>query len=548
MPQAGKENAMKAVWKKAGVPGIAILCVSLLAFGASGSMVGCGSGSPTPTEGGTFVSGLAASPTSLDPAQLQDEQDYQVAKQLYDCLTAYDPKTMEVKPAIAGSWDASGDLTVFTFHLRPAVAFHNGDACLARDFVYSWNRAVLPETAAAASFRFSMIKGFAEVQAGTARELSGLQAPDDYTLQVTLSGSFAEFPAVVAHPCFAPVPQSVLSEAGNAGFSDRTTGTGPFKLNVWQHESQIVLDKNPDYYGSDRPHLDQLIFKIYPDEISAYQDFQNGLLQDAPIPAGQFLDARSSFGDRAIFNPVIGVVFLGFNMNAEPWKSSPQMRRALNYAVDRDALAGMVADESRAPATGILPSGMPGFQPGAMPYNCDPGKAADLLYQAGFPGGQGLPGITLGYTNTADNQRIADALRREFSATGVNLITQGFDPVTYTALVQAGQLTFFRFAWRPDYPIGDALLFPLFFSGNAGGNNLTNYNNPDVDELLESARSEKNRDKRWQLYRDAEGKILEDAPVMPLLFYQTARVIAGNVQGYLRTAQDDTPYKLVYIK
>ncbi len=539
---------MNAIRRKVGVPGTAILCGLLLAFAASGLMVGCGSGSPTPTEGGTFTSGLVGSPTSLDPAHLQDDQDFQVAKQLYDCLTTYDPQSMEVKPAIAGSWDSSSDLKTFTFHLRPGVTFHNGDACLARDFVYSWNRAVLPETKAAASFRFSMIEGIAEVEAGTAQELSGLQAPDDYTLQVTLSGPFADFPAVVAHPCFAPVPQSVIDEAGNAGFSDRATGTGPFKLNAWEHQTQIVLDKNPDYYGADKPHIDQLIFKIYPDGNSAYQDFQDGLLQDAQVPADQFLDARSSFGSRAIFNPVMGIVFLGFSMNTEPWRSHPQLRQALNYTIDRDALAGVVADESRTAATGILPQGMPGFQPGATAYEYDPDKAVDLLRQAGFPEGQGLPEMKLGYTNTADNQRIADALRQEFQAIGINLVTEGFDPVTYTAMVQSGQLSFFRFAWRPDYPSGDALLFTLFFSGNAGGNNLTNYSNPDVDKLLESALSEKNKEKRLQLYRDAEQKILEDAPMMPLLFYQTARVIADSVHGYIRTAQDDTPYKLVYIK
>ncbi len=539
---------MKAIWHKAIRPGIAILCGLLLALGAAGLVAGCGSKSPTPTEGGSFVSGLVGSPTSLDPAQLQEAQDFQVAKQLYDGLTTYDPTTMEVKPAIAGSWDVSGDLTVFTFHLRPGVTFHNGDPCLAQDFVYSWNRAVLPETQGAASFRFSEIRGFTDVQSGASQQLSGLQAKDDLTLQVTLVSPFADFPAIVAHPCFAPVPQSVVNQTGNAGFSDNATGTGPFKLSAWEHPARIILDKNPDYYGADKPHLDQLTFKVYTDENSAYQDFTDGLLQDAQVPAGRFDDTRSTYGSQAIFNPVIGIVMLGFNMNAEPWKSSPKLRQALNYAVDRDTVASMVADEGRTAATGIIPRGMPGFQADASPYNYDQAKAADLLRQAGYPGGQGLPAIVFGYTNTGDNQRIAEEVRRELQAIGINLTIQGFDPVTYTSMVQSGQLTFFRFAWRPDYPIGEALLFPLFFSGNAGGNNLTNYSNTDVDNLLGSAPEESNAQKRRQLYRDAEQTILADAPVMPLLFYQTARVIAGNVYGYIRTAQDDTPYKLVYIK
>ncbi len=536
---------MKALRYRAG---IAILCGTLLALGTLGSIAGCGSKAATPTEGGTFFSGLVGSPTSLDPAQLQDDQDFQVAKQIYDCLTAYDPKTMEVQPAIAGTWDASGDLTVFTFHLRPGVTFHNGDSCLAADFVYSWTRAVLPATQGAAAFRFSMIKGFTELQTGATQQFAGVRAIDDLTLEVTLVGPFADFPAIVANTCFAPVPQNVVNQTGNAGFTNAASGTGPFKLNTWVRESQMILDKNPNYYGTDKPHLDTLTFKIYTDANAAYTDFQNGLLQDTQIPAGQFDNARTSFGSRAIFNPVIGVIMLGFNMNAEPWKSRPQLRQALNYAVNLDAIANVVADESRTAATGIIPRGMPGFLPNASRYEQDTAKAAQLLSEAGFPGGAGLPPIIFGYTNTADNQRIAEELRKQLQPLGINLAIQGYDTVTYTALLQSGQLTFFRFAARPDYPIGDSLMFPLFFSGNAGGSNLTNYNNKDVDTVLDIAPQESNITKRQQEYQAVERQILDDAPVMPLLFFQTARVIAGNVQGYIRTAQDDTPYKLVYIK
>ncbi len=539
---------MKAFWHKVGVPAIAIFCGLLLAAGGSVWLAGCGTKTATPTEGGTFISGLVGSPTSLDPAQLQEDQDFQVAKQLYDGLTAYDPVTMEVKPAIAGSWDASGDLRVFTFHLRPGVTFHNGDPCLAADFVYSWTRAVLPQTQGVAASRFSVIAGFTDLQTGAAQTFSGLKAVDDLTLQVTLNGPFADFPAIVANPCFAPVPQNVVNQTGNTGFTNAATGTGPFQLNTWARDAQIVLDKYPNYYAADKPHLDQLTFNIYPDANSAYTDFRNGLLQDAQIPAGLFDDARTTFGSQAIFSPVLGIVLLGFNMNAEPWKSHPQLRQALNYAVDRDAIASVVAEDSRTAASGIIPQGMPGFLPNATPYNHDPAKARELLSQTGYPGGAGLPPIMFGYITTPDNQRIAEELRLELDEVGIPITTQGFDTVTYASLLRSGQLTFFRFSSRPDYPIDDVLLFPLFFSANAGGSNLTNYSNPDVDSLLDSAPQEKDESKRLQLYRDAEQKILADAPMIPLLFYRTARVIAGNVQGYIRTAQDDTPYKLVYIK
>jgi ABC-type transport system substrate-binding protein len=520
-----------------------------LALGVAMVYAGCGEsgggGGESIVEGGTFYYCTIQDPVSLDPAQLQESEGIQVGKQIYDGLMDNDPETMEITPAMADSYEVSDDATVFTFKLKKGVKFQNGRECKAEDFVYSWNRVCDPATASEVAYHMSPIKGFDEFQAGTATSLEGVKALDDYTLEVTLNYPYADFIYHTAHPVFSPVPKEAVEEFGSENFSDHPVGTGPFMFKEWAHEQQITLDKFDDYYG-EKAHLDSVVFKIYMDEETAYQDFQAGTLDDCQIPLGQFDAALAEFGDRALFNPMLAVYYYGFNMNTAPWKDNLALRQALNYAVDRQTLCDVVMQGQRNPATGLIPKGCPGFEPDAMEYNYNPEEAAKLLTEAGYPNGQGLPQLTLGYNTGVGHDTIAQFVQGNMADVGVNFTIEGYEWGTYLDLIQAEQITFFRLGWSVDYPIADNFLYPLFYSENVGIDNMTQYKNPDVDELLLSARSTPDEDARLALYREAEQKILADAPEIPLMFYKTSRVIGDNIGGYIRTAADDTPLQRVY--
>jgi len=169
------------------------------------------------------------------------------------------------------------DLIVAIRREQPAWSKHKIAVILARD----------PATASEVAYHMSAIKGFKEMQDGTAKELAGVKALDDCTLEVTLSYPYADFVYHTARPVFSPVPKEAVEQYGSESRTEHPVGTGPFKFVEWVHEQQVVVDKFEGYYGK-KAHLDSVVFKVYMDAETAYQDFKAGTLDDVQIPQGQF--------------------------------------------------------------------------------------------------------------------------------------------------------------------------------------------------------------------------------------------------------------------
>lgn len=517
---------------------LAVLALALVLL-----MPGCAKNVPAELKGGGVFNAFLMEPASLDPAWVRGPMEQQVARQIFDGLTDYDPESMETVPAMADSWTAGPDATLWTFFLKRGVSFHNGRECTAADFIYSWNRLADPRTAGPASFHLAPVKGFQELQGGAANDLSGLRAVDDYTLEVTLEYPYADFPARVAHPAFSPVP---WEEVGD-DFGERPVGTGPFRLERWEHGSELVIGSYPDYYGESRPFLDQVAFRIYPDIESGWKDFKAGLLDDVQIPPGQYDAAVIEHGEKAMFKPLLSTLFYGFNMQMEPWKSGEDFRQALNWAVDRVHLSISIMQGTASPATGLVAQGSYGWQSPAMPYRYDPEKAKSLISKS-FPYNQGIPiDLTLDCNNGELQGLVARSVQSDFRQVGVVLAIESHPPGAYAELVGSGGAGFFCLEWQADYPVMDAFLYPLLHSGGEGPANPTGYRNPEVDALLERARRTTDTGKRIDLYRQAEKLALGDAPVMPLTFSNSSRVISERVEGYRRTPLDYTPFESVYL-
>ncbi len=526
--------------RRLSAPALALLLASTLALAPL--LPGCSGGAPAElTEGGAFNAFLME-PASLDPARLQGPMELQVARQIYDGLTGYDPESMEVIPAMATSWKASDDATVWTFELRPGVEFHNGRECTAADFVYSWNRAANPLTAGPSSCHLAVIKGYEEVRGGAAEALSGLRAPDDHTLEVTLAYPYADFPARVAHPAFSPVPAEAAAD-----LDESPVGTGPFRLASWEHGAELVIEGFDGYYGEEKARLDRVVFHIYPDVESGWRDFREGRLDDAPIPPGRYDAAAFEYGERALFRPLLATLYYGFDLTSEPWKDGKDFRQALNWAVDREHLAASVLQGTASAATGLAAQGAFGWQSGAMPCRYDPEKAKALIAKA-FPLNQGVPiDLALAYDGGEREALVARSVQSDIRGVGVDLALEGLEPEAYAELLLSGEAGFFCLEQRADYPVMDAFLYPLLHSRNAGSTNLTGYGSPEVDAALDRARRTPDTGRRIELYRQAERAALKDAPLMPLAFARSSRVISQRVGGYLRTPLDYTPFSSVYV-
>ncbi|MCX7832222.1 MAG: ABC transporter substrate-binding protein [Actinobacteria bacterium] len=500
--------------------------------------------SDKPMKGGTYNHPLYADPVSLDPAHISESEGFRVGVMIFEGLVKYDPKTLEVKPALAESWEVNKDATVFTFKIRKGVKFHNGKELKASDFKKAWERACAKETQSEVAYILAPIKGYDEMQEGKAKELSGVKAIDDYTLEVTLKYPFAEFIQTLGHPVASAYPVEEAEKAvKEKKVWETPIGTGPFKFVSWKHNQEVVIERNTDYWGEE-PYLDKVVFRVFEDENTAFMEFKAGNLHDCAIPTGQLKATKEdpNYGPMVKIGPELAIYYYGFNMEKGVFAKDKNLRLAIEYATDRDAIINTVMEGLPIPATGIVPKGIPGYVEGQSPYKYDEAKAKEYWEKSSKP-----KEITLWYNTSEGHQKIAEAAQAGYKKVGINVKLTNLEWGTFLDKVMKGECDFFRMGWIADYPSMDNFLYPLFHSSEKGNNNMTFYSNPEVDKLLEEARKETNEEKRHELYRQAEKKILEDAPLVPIYFYQFARVVQPDVKNYHISAMGLVPFEQIWL-
>lgn len=476
-------------------------------------------------------------PVSLDPPNASESEGIQIVRQIWDGLFTYDPVTLEIKPKLCEKYEISDDGLTYTFYIKKGVKFHSGKELKAEDFVYSWTRAVLKENAASLAYHFEPIVGYNECQNGSAKELKGIKALDDYSFQVTLKYPYADFINTLGHVAFYPVNKESIEKAGDKA-GEMPDGTGPFKFVKWEHDQYVELVRNDDYYGQ-KAYLDGVKYLIIPDDQTAFLEFQAENIEETNIPMGQVkaVQADPQLKDGVIIHPMLGIYYYGMNMNAKPFKDNLALREAINYVIDRQNICDTLSEGVSTPATGIVPPGIPGFQENVMGYTFDLEKAKAKLAEAGYPEGKGLPTISLAYNTEATSSAvIAAAVQSDALKIGIKIKLDGYEYGTFSDKAQKGELSLFKHAWQADYPTMDNFLYPLFYSKSA--DNFIGYNNPEVDKLLIEARSIADKAQREAKYQEIEKMILKDAAIAPIYFIGTSRIIQSYVKGFVLSNMD----------
>jgi len=475
---------------------------------------------------------LGHDPKTLDPARVSDIYSLSVSQQIFDGLVQYD-SALTIVPALAEFWRASRDGAVWTFNLRHGVKFHHGREVNADDVVYSFARILDPKTRSGAAELFLNIKGAREFREGRAKSVSGLVALDRRTVQVTLDDHVAPFVAIAAVGHAKIVPRDLVESQGEA-FGAQPVGTGPFRFVRWDRGREIVLEANAEYFDG-APRLTRLLFRIFPGEQrdAMQEEFQKGNLEDAPVPAR--VDRRAlatSGGYIYVKRPMISARFYGFNTRAKPLNDR-RVRQAIVQAIDRETIVEGVYLGQVTYARGVLPPGMLGFNPGLTGYPYDPARARELLAQAGYPGGRGLPPLTIwSGARQADIVREHALIKKWLAAVGISADFQyNTDWQAFSKMLDDGKLPIFLYAWYADVPDPDNFLTKLFHSKSP--RNFFGYANPVVDELLTGARSAGDIQRRVELYRRAEQLILDDAPIVPVFHRAYERLF----QSYVRSVE-----------
>ena len=437
---------------------------------------------------------------------------------------------MNIAADIAQTWDKSTDGKTFTFHLRKDVKFHDGTLVKASDFKYSWERALSPVTQSiSAGTYLNDIVGASDVISGKSSTLSGVKALDDYTLEVSIDAPKAYFLDKMAFPT-AFVVERANVQSGSQWWL-KPVGTGPFKLKQWQQDQSLVLLRNDNFYG-DRARVAEVDFQLYSgDPVALYQQGSIDVSDVAPIYNGLVTDPTNPISKELNIFRLLSFSYVGFDTSTPPF-DDVNVRQAFCYAVDKERTIRLAVNGVMTAAYGILPPGMPGFNPNLQGLKFDSAKAKQLIAASKYGDVSKFPPIV--WTTSGYGGNISGVMGGIISDwknnLGVDVSVRQLEPQAFLYSLSQEKNQLFDGGWIADYPDPQDFLDVLFSTGaayNTGG-----YSNPQVDTLLKQAATESDSTARLKLYQNAEQIIVQDAAALPLFFEQNYVLVKPNIKGY----------------
>ena len=490
----------------------------------------------------------AEDPHSLDPAIAETSTDIAILHGLNRGLLYFD-KDQNAIPALAEDMPVvSEDGLTYTFTLRDAN-YSNGEKIVAGDLVYAWKRLIDPRTAAAYGAIIQDVDGGAEIlelaegatdaDIDAAMDKFGVEAPDDKTFVVTLDHPTAYFPYLAALWGTAPYQEKWITGA-NPTEPENYVSSGPFKMKSWSHQSELVIEPNPEWYG-EKPTLTEIRWKIGGDPAADQASFEAGeldmLLMSPPdVPR---VKADPELGPLVVTQPTLIFDYWGFDTTKGP-TANKAFRRALNMAIDKETMLATVYGGQGVVAGSAVPPNMPGHQPDlGLPYDVEAAKAelATALQELGFASAADVPPLSFGFNTNAGHEETSAFMQEQWRTNlGIESELKG---VTFDIfVVERPQLKYSiaRNAWGADYPHPDNFLRVLFQSQS--GNNDEGYNNPEYDRLIAEAGAELDFDASIALYNQAQQILVDDAPAVFTRWRVSNYEVRPWVTGVQGTGQD----------
>ncbi len=477
--------------------------------------------------GGSF-SLYGCEPEFLNTTDLREVCGGRVMAQLFTPLVDNDPETGE--PTMTGVAESveSEDNVTWTIGIEEGWTFHDGEEITAETYVEAWNTVAQPGNANAGFF--ARFEGFEAVTNEEADELSGVEAVDDTTIEVTLTEPFGPFLATLSDTVFYPLPDDYYDDP--EAFQDAPVGNGRYMMDgEWERGVEIALQKYEDWPGENPGNADAITYSIYSDINTAYLDVQAGNLDVLKeVPPENLGSVEQEFGENTQQFPTSSFTYLGFPMYTEEFGDNLELRQALSLAVDREAIIDAIFNGAYTPATAVIPPVLESHRSDACDVcEFDPERAQELFEEAG-----GFEGpMTLYFNSGAGHEEWVEAVSNQWTEVlGIEEFEfESLEFAQYLGLLEEQEVVGpYRLGWILSYLSPQYAMEDLYTS--EGGSNYFGYANPEFDEALAEANATP-PEEAASAYQAAEDILLEDLPMIPMWYGVDTAVWSDNVENVI---------------
>ncbi len=523
---------------------LAAILLALAAFAACG----CGDGG----DGAIFPRGASVlriadvdDVPTLDPAAGYDTESWTFEQAIFDTLVRYGDDNVDLEPDLAESWESSADARRFVFHLRRDARFSNGRPVTGDDIRYGIERVLDPATGSRGMEYYRDIAGAADFTAHRTAHVAGIETPDPWTIVFKLDSPDPIFVHKLAMPFASAVPREVVERWGE-DFSRHAVGSGAFMLKEWIGGQRLILVRNPFYFRKDLPRLDAIIDSLGVSSELQWLKYEAGDLDVvAQIPPAEFPYVMKTPRLRSLTRKKTTVTtqYLGMNCRMAPF-DDVRVRRAINYAIDRRKLVALLNGRGVV-ATGVLPPGLPGFDPQLKGYSYDPALARSLLEQAHLANGFSFE---LWMRADATALMLGQSIQQDLALVGLHV---DLKPVAWgpflEAIRQPHTVQAFVSGWEADFPDPENFLGTLLSRRQWGANNDTFYFDPNFQDLIDRAAATTDLPMRYQLYDEAQRIVLSDAPWASLYYPVVYAIVQPWVHDYVLNPMRPTRFERVRV-
>lgn len=542
----------------------------LLGVACAVLIIGCGADGGSPSGSNTFRLNINSEPNSFDPIRISQQASWWIGSQVYEGLVSLDAD-LNTTGGLAESWETSEDGLIYTFTLRegarfpdnPAFEGGKGRAVKADDVRRSFERVALPgESSGYWVFRDKVV-GINEFYAAreanpespSVTSVEGFEVVDDRTFRIHLVEPYAPFLYLLTTPFCYVHPHEAIEHYGE-DFARNPVGSGPFRLAAWDEGTGITLVRNEAYdrtdsEGTPLPYLDSVVVSFIGDPGTEFAEFEAGnldlLTAVSPTFAERLLtEDGTELADRSTgyvlhSQPGMSIEYYGFTVSPEapvaatsPFVDNVHLRRAMNYAIDRESITTFVLKGQAAPAEfGPIPPETPGYS-GVKGYSYDPERARAELEEAGFPNGEGLGTVEIQVSNNPQTASVAERVQDDLKKVGFDVEIRQKEHRVHLDESDRGEVAVWRTSWLADYPHAENFMANFYSEfKKPSGPNRSRYENPTFDSLYRAAlRPGLSDAEQTAIWAEAERVVLDDAPWL-FLYYSVVRHITQPwVSGY----------------